>query len=381
MRPGNIYLVGFNSRVSVAYLSVQGGGHATYTLPLLNQDIGREPGGWSAATDTWAVRPLPLAQALSDAFQHRNPIVLAELGPSAASWSANLAEYSSLTMADFTVAVDITLRDGSDAAIGFKTRTGLLLGELRADGSRIETSQGSAIRPIGTNIGYRVGPGVSHSVSLSRRGTVVELSIDGKPVAQATNAPTGAATFIISTFQAGISVSGVSLASVDGQSYVLDPSRLPAGALPTGWLADSSWTLKGYPTTDIPTGPIPVPADAPMLQQATGSQVVLISSDVRSSTATVQVRATGPFYVTLDAAYDPGWVAHVESASGTPALQHFEALGYANGWFIPRGGSLKIVMAYEGNSGWPLLIAGWILVTIIFTVIAAWPRRPKRRPR
>ncbi len=380
-RAGNIYLAGFNSSMSVAHLNVQGGGHATYNLPLLAQDIGREPEGWSAATSTWAVRPMPLAQAVSDAFQQRNPIVLAELGPSVASWSANIAEYSSLTMADFTASVDITFRDGSDTAIGFKTGTGLLLGELRADGSRIETSQGSAIHTIGTNAGYRIDPAVSHSVSLLRRGAVVELSIDGKLAAQTTNAPTGPATFIISTFQAGISVSDVSLASADGRSYKLDPSLLPTSALAPGWRANSSWTLTRYPTTDTPTSPIPLRSDAPLLEQANGSQVVLTSSDVRNSMATVQVRAAGPFYITLDAAYDPGWVAHIESASGSPALQHFEALGYANGWFIPRGGSVTIVMAYEGNPPWPLWLTGWILVTITLIVVAAWPGRSTRVPR
>src|SRR5205823_1450295 len=109
---------------------------------------------------------------------------------------------------------------------------------------------------------------------------------------------------------------------------------------------------------------------------AAGSQVVLTSTQVGNSRAIAEVHATGPFYITLDAGYDPGWGAHIEGLSGNPPLQHFEALGYANGWVVPRGGSLKIVMEYDGNSRWRLLLAGWILTTAVLVVIAVWPRRP-----
>ena len=371
---GNVYLVGFNSSASVASLTVESAGSSTYSLDLIDQDIGREPTGWSAQNDTWTVRQVPIAQAVIDARRVQSPVVLSNSGPAAPSWSENEIGYTELVMGDFTGSVRLGFEQGTDVAVGFKTRTALVLGELRADGSRIEIMQGTQVRPTGTATSYRVDPEVPHSITITRQRSTVEVLVDRIPVARTTNAPSGPATFVISTFLSNVTVMTVSLQSSNGRLYQLDPSVLQTGGLPSGWQASSSWTLaRTSPSIDSPSGPILVPTGIPSMPQDNSGQVSLVSSAVGASHVTLEVRSTGPFYITLDAAYDPGWVAHVDRANGEATLVHFQALGYANGWLVPQGGLLKIVMDYDGNPGWQLLLAGWALVALALCIAAVWP--------
>lgn len=96
--------------------------------------------------------------------------------------------------------------------------------------------------------------------------------------------------------------------------------------------------------------------------------------------------AAHPFLLVLSQAFDPNWDVYLEPASSPqpfwwtwlhparPERDHFTVNGFANGWWIDRPGTYRIVVEY-----WPqrLVDAGWIVcwLTIIGCLgLAAGPR-------
>jgi hypothetical protein len=57
----------------------------------------------------------------------------------------------------------------------------------------------------------------------------------------------------------------------------------------------------------------------------------------------VKVHSTGPFFLVLSESFDQGWIALL---NGQIVRPHFVANGYANGWYVGKGGDVELLLFY-----------------------------------
>lgn len=377
--PGRIYLASFQSIASVAAVTRIESGASRELLGLTAGELGHTPPEWDDPSGTWTTQRLPLAQALVDAAERIGPRFLKQVRESLPDWAANALSYEGQPLGDFAASANVTLLAGGDAALGFMTKDMLIMGEIRADGSRIEVLTKGGILVRSSAVGARIVPRSMHSASVIRRGPVVTLAVDGAPVAELATGVSEPGTFTLSSFLAQAAVGAVTIAPVGQQTYRLPVADPDGGRLPPGWRGPGSlWVdASAALTPDSLSSPVPVVASDWLTDhvEPAASQPTILSESGGPSWITVRIRADSPFYLTWDAAYDSAWVGRVQSARGWSPLQHFEALGYANGWFVPTGGRATIAIRYEGNPGWSIELGGWATTCAALGIVAAWPRR------
>jgi hypothetical protein len=80
-------------------------------------------------------------------------------------------------------------------------------------------------------------------------------------------------------------------------------------------------------------------------------------------------QAETPFYLAFLETYDPGWIASI-TGPNEPDLEHFEALGYANAWLVPKTGNFEILLEFEPQKMYQasLYVSLFAYITIGVTV-------------
>jgi hypothetical protein len=87
------------------------------------------------------------------------------------------------------------------------------------------------------------------------------------------------------------------------------------------------------------------------LSSVNGRAVFLPSEVIPGKDYRLSYTASGPSVLVLNEAFDPSWIARV---NGVQISTHFEANGFSNGWVIPAGTSMTVVITF-GLQGYFLL--------------------------
>ena len=86
----------------------------------------------------------------------------------------------------------------------------------------------------------------------------------------------------------------------------------------------------------------------------------------------IEADVTQPVALVLGQRYNPFWQAYIVDSKGTKhKLQHFEALGWANGFLLNQEGKFKVVITFEETRFRISVI--WIWVTFLFALIITFP--------
>ncbi len=90
----------------------------------------------------------------------------------------------------------------------------------------------------------------------------------------------------------------------------------------------------------------------------------------------VQVNASAPFYLVFAETYDKGWTASTNGQQITEQY-HFEANGFANGWYINKTGSYTITLEFEPQKLVSLGLAVSIIALIVSMIYIVIHRRSR----
>jgi hypothetical protein len=127
---------------------------------------------------------------------------------------------------------------------------------------------------------------------------------------------------------------------------------IPGGAYATFWLSSQSSANESSPAESAAIGSVSIVSMSPA---ASPAEYVL------------KVNTSRPAWLVFDQNFDPGWTAHLQDGV---QINHSEALGWANAFFISSSGVHTIVLNYQAQFSLNLTLFSWLLGTIIVCALS-----------
>jgi len=107
------------------------------------------------------------------------------------------------------------------------------------------------------------------------------------------------------------------------------------------------------------------------VEASTAHKPIIAYHRINPTKYSVDVNATGPFFLVLSESYDVGWKAYLNGKQ-VPEKYHLQANGYANCWYVTKKGQYTLTLYYQPQTIFEIGIIITALTFIGLGIYAFW---------